>query len=98
MKPSEILKEAEKYLWDGLDDSLLPIHICFAIGEVEQDKDVDAEFLTDYIEQALEGFGSAAAWLREQPGGIPDTRDVYIQAWRLNWMRRMQKYFRSIGQ
>lgn len=99
MKPSEILKRAEKYLWDGtgLYEGKYT-YICCAIREVEREENTDAEFLYNYIDQALNRWASAVNWLMFQPGGIPINDSIYIQAWRLNWMRRMQKYFRSIGE
>jgi len=110
VKASELLKKAEAHLWDGTGDFMrtdinVRYSICGAVQNTGRGYRLAKRRITDRIMSRLDGSSYAPAWLQlNHPAlaarlGRMDsaTQIIYIQAWRLNWMRKLAAEFAAEG-
>lgn len=105
MKTSELLKRAEKYLWDGVGPrprASKTNYLCAAVGFAAPSM-AAANRACREIMRRFHPYGLYTDWAKANghlPGNWRDYQNYWwpaIQANRLNWLRELQREYREKG-
>lgn len=94
---SEVFRDAQKYLWDGVGDQVYPLQefICLAIKQV----DVEYELIASAREIVLDAISPCYTfddWLISQ--GVDHTElydQTHVQSHRLQWLKMLETQFKE---
>lgn len=113
MKPSELLREAKKHLWDGNGEWVRPSKVCNALhhalhtvfdkhGETSRTYKAAKKshrILLDYIGVAIDGRPSVLEWLHDEARvNLNRCKPRDFQIYRHRWVAHMIKEFKRNGQ